>query len=512
MQEMESIVYLYAGSNTSWAFNKIFNNKDALELDISWALSVKDAKAVVLSCCRDDKRFFEERCSSDVKLRILDDITDLSILKDMVDCAAEYKVDTVIYTKADKPFLDVSLTEKLLEYHEKYMAEYTFADGYPVGFAPEVINAGTLNILTEFALKKEVYDSFIFDLISKDINSYEVETYIAPKDYRYLRLDFSCSTKSKYLSCVNLYNAAVKKSIDFNVSSLSDLSEKDSDIQCTVPAFYNVQICSSYNSKGIYNPYLEDSSLKDMDYDLFCNFLHQSEMLSKSAVVSLSAWGEPLLHKDFIPFVKAVCDIKDFFVLIETDGTLVTEELVKNICDVCGENAKKIIWIVYLDAYTELMYKKIRKDGDYQRAKDSIPLLVKYFGSNVYPQFTRMNDNEEELESFYRFYHEKSSPSKGNVIIQKYDNFCGLLPDKKPADLSPVHRYPCWHLKRDMVILCNGDVPYCKDQMDKNIIGNVFDLGVAEVWFKQRAMVIEHIRENYNDKCRNCDECYTFNF
>jgi spiro-SPASM protein len=118
-----------------------------------------------------------------------------------------------------------------------------------------------------------------------------------------------------------------------------------------------------------------------------------------------------------------------------------------------------------------------------------------------------MNENEAQLEAFYRHYKEK-----GNVLIQKYDHYCGRLPDRKPADLSPLERRFCWHQMRDMVILLDGAVPLCKeDAIDTKAAPNVFDPasgGIAGIWDKLGAGA----RLDSLPICKDCDEYYTFNF
>jgi spiro-SPASM protein len=109
-----------------------------------------------------------------------------------------------------------------------------------------------------------------------------------------------------------------------------------------------------------------------------------------------------------------------------------------------------------------------------------------------------MNENEDQLEAFYRTFKER-----GNLIIQKYDWFCGKLPDRRPADLSPLDRNHCWHLLRDMVILVDGSVPVCRECVLDGILGNVFTDGIDVAW-KRGGKTIE--------LCKECDEYYTFNF
>ena len=159
-------------------------------------------------------------------------------------------------------------------------------------------------------------------------------------------------------------------------------------------------------------------------------------------------------------------------------------------------------------------YKNNRKylENAFEKSVEAVLKLCAVLPNCVYPQFVRMNQNEEELELFFRYWNEKSNASNGNLIIQKYDDFAGLLPECKPADLSPLERNVCWHLRRDFTILLNGDVPSCKTCLFDQINGNVFESSLEEIWQKNNSLIEEQIKNNYNKRCGKCDEYYTFNF
>ena len=449
-----------------------------------------------------------------------------------------FSADDVVYSSADRPFLDRGLTNELLESHRKYISEYTFADGYPYGFSPEIINSGTLKILSAFASEthKELGElpasnECIFNVMKADINSFEIESVIAPKDFRMLRFDFSCSQKRNFVACQKLYTNALKNEIPLTAKSLSELAENCTEVHQTLPAFYNIQISENCLANPFYNPYpkafknkfgffpfeKENPNPKDMTLEKFNFLVEQISSFSEDAVIGLSAWGEPLLNKNFSEFVEIVLRYKNLSVLVETDGILVTEQLASKIFEISERSGKRkngaenVTWIVSIDSFTEDMYNKIFSNGNFNSAVNSILALNKFFPTSVYPQFTRMNENEDELEKFYRFWHSKDSPSVGKVIIQKYNDFCKLLPSRKPADLSPLERNVCWHLKRDMTILCTGDVPLCRQFLFSSI-GNVFDEGVENIWKKYFDEVQNQLEKKYGEKCKDCDEYYTFNF
>ena len=99
-----------------------------------------------------------------------------------------------------------------------------------------------------------------------------------------------------------------------------------------------------------------------------------------------------------------------------------------------------------------------------------------------------------------------------NLIIQKYSNYCKTLPDRKPTDLSPIERNPCWHLRRDMTIRSDGNVVVCKEKFADGFVGNVFNEDLNTIWQQFTPLVEEQIRQEYSKKCGDCDEYYTFNF
>ena len=182
--------------------------------------------------------------------------------------------------------------------------------------------------------------------------------------------------------------------------------------------------------------------------------------------------------------------------LIETDGLLVTEEVASKIAEAASAKNAEINWIVYLDSVEKSVYAKIHNcdESDFEKALASIPLLEKHFESHVYPQFMRMKTNEAQLESFYRSWKEKESPSRGELIIQKYNSVCLSLPDLKSADLSPVNRLPCWHLRRDMTILADGTVPFCFQLSFDMNAGNILSDGIENVWAKFGEILKNHLQ------------------
>ena len=508
---MKSIVILYKSQN-DYQQLPLFNGKDALTLT---------------------KQAFEGiDCLKNVEIKTIEGAKSLGdVLELMCEAAKNAQAENVVFSYADCPFINKNLTEKILDAHIKYKAEYTFADGYPYGFSPEVINAGTLNILKELSkttqngLGQKLMDrESLFNLIKTDINSFEIETVLADTDWRLYRFAFHCGKYENYSACRSLFE--VKNTDD--VEELSKLASENPHIIKTVPGFYNIQICDGINADSIYLPYKSAYEAKNklspvnnknnMSYENFSRLIEKINDFSKEAVIGLSAWGEPLNHPDFAKIIEKVLSYKGLSVFIETDGFNVTEEIAACLGKI-NENAcnrtngwKKLMVAVTMDSVTEEKYEELHGCKGLQKAKNAVEMLEKYIPGCVYPMFTRINQNEPELEAFFRFWNEKDSPSKGECIIQKYDNFAGLLPEWKPADLSPLDRNVCWHIRRDMTIYSNGDVPLCRTCLYENIGGNVFEQSLEEIWKKSDDLIKDHMNNKFNNKCGKCDEWYTFNF
>ncbi|MBR5402574.1 MAG: spiro-SPASM protein [Treponema sp.] len=496
---MKSIVVLFDEKN-KYENEKVFDGKSAIEL------------------CN------QAASTLGFKVETVSNLTDIASLFDcLASICTQNSSDSVIFSFADCPFLNKELTQELLDTHFEYKAEYTFAEGYPDGFAPEVLDSGTVKILAELAHttaeqtgKKKITRSAVMDLIKTDINSFEVETVLAPVDWRLFRFNFNCSKKENFIACTKLYELTGGK------GSAADLSKQAAEcpaILKTVPAFYNLQLAQKCSGKCSYCPYPQavkalsgngpEACNGIMDTKKALDLIEQIEKYSGEAVIGLSAWGECFNHPDLYKIIEKILSYEGLSVFIEADGNSIPQDFADKLAALT-RNAKertngwqKVMVVVSMDGFTEQTCKALRgNDFDLQKAVEAVTALENKVPGCIYPQFVRMNQNETELESFFRYWNEKTNPSHGNFIIQKHNNFAGLLKNEEPADLSPLDKNPCWHIRREITVLYNGDCPSCYCRVLGNITGNVFEEGIDAVWKKM-------------DKelgCGGCDEFYTFNF
>jgi spiro-SPASM protein len=143
---------------------------------------------------------------------------------------------------------------------------------------------------------------------------------------------------------------------------------------------------------------------------------------------------------------------------------------------------------------------------------------------DAYVQAVRTAGDEDDIEKFYRYWKEAAPSGAGNIIIQKYDDFCGARRKMQASDLSPVERQPCWHLMRDMPVLLDGTVPRCRedlslfDGVNDKILGNVFSDSLDTIWSRGEKFYVQQCalagskEPEYQGSCAGCDEYYTYNF
>ena len=219
----------------------------------------------------------------------------------------------------------------------------------------------------------------------------------------------------------------------------------------------------------------------------------------------MSLWGEPALHPAILDVARAALSHPGVDLVIETSGVGWQPGVLRRFRDSLD---RQPTWIVSLDAATEDMYRKLRGNGFAEATRTAEELLT-LFPARTWVQAVRMKENEEDLDVFYRAWRAKTE----NVIVQKYDTFAGFLPDRTVADLSPLKRFPCWHLKRDMAILLDGTVPLCREDLRAETpLGNAFTEDLATVWSRAHDIYRGHVDGRYPALCARCDEYYTYNY
>ncbi len=451
------------------------------------------------------KMFINEKIDS--KVPLLEENRQDFLLKIMAEEAASSGCDLCFYFYGDTPLLDGDVFGRMYENHRKYYADYSFADGYPLGLVPEIISPAALGELHKLIpeKKEEIQRDSLFSWIQKDINSFDIETSISPVDLRMKRITLATDSKVNFLQLKSFMEQGILTAGDF-----MEAGESLEDFCRTLPVYFQLQISSVYIQSPSYGPSRELSGEgKDeavfMDLGEVLELCRRIEDYSPQARVSLSLRGEPAAHPEIFTILARLLEETSLHYLIETSGCGWS-------CQEEGSSpvfrSRRIDWIVYLDALEPRLYRRLRGPGQ-EEALAFTEHLLEVNPRHTWVQAVRMLENEDDLEGFYRHWKKKTD----HVIIQKYDHFCGLLPQRKVTDLSPLNRCPCWHLKREMAILADGKVVLCQEDLHNTVsLGNWHKETLEEIWEKGRPFMEEQEQGVYRGICGNCDEYYCYNF
>ncbi|MEX2442869.1 MAG: spiro-SPASM protein [Alkalispirochaeta sp.] len=431
----------------------------------------------------------------------------------------------VILASLDAPFFDVALARYLHTLHRQAWCDYTFGDGFPTGYAVEVLRRGTLSSLGQLAASgnQQWTRSFVFDALSSDINAFDVETEAATEDLALLRLSLTVDTRGNFILCRRLVERGVTDPTDphpipdpaherydhRDIPILAMLRD-DFKLRRTLPYYYHVQVTNEMAQRPSYLPWGDPqldvrdpgagSALAPEDWD---RLIRQIARVTPEAVVSIGYRGEPGLHPELPRLIEILERHPGLQLYIETSGVGWHNTSVFAL-----QSSSVTAVIVELDTVDPERYRELRGE-EFSEAMGFIERLQELIPGRIYAQATRMKDTEWELQSFFRHWDVAEGVTP---LIQKYNSWAGRLPDRGVMDLSPLDRIPCWHLQRDMVIRKNGDVPRCFQDVDGDgHRGNVLSQGIETVWERGTQEFIDHSRGTLPSICEKCDEYYTFN-
>jgi spiro-SPASM protein len=458
--------------------------------------------------------------------------------KALLDALAAHAAgcDLTYFAWADCPFLDGALAARLAERHLRYAAEYSYADGWPYGLAPELLSPGTAAILAKIIGDDDgpVERDALFSVIQKDINAFDIETEISPVDLRCHRLNLCADSKRNLLLLRRFAEAAgggAGPAVP-GTAAVERIIAEQPEMLRTLPAFYPIQVYGGCPQSCAWCPYPAVQSggpvTERRDYmepQQFEPLLDKIAAFSGDAVIDLSLWGELALHPHKMELIGMVLARPELALVIETAGLGWNSGELERGAELAAKAAARtdrksplppLSWIVSLDAADPARYKEVRGAG-FAEAVECAKKLFTLFPADAYVQAVRTTGAEDDIEQFYRSWKE-AAPAGASVIIQKYDDFCGALPQKQASDLSPVRRRPCWHIMRDMPILINGAAIRCREDLSAlrgeggGIIGNVFTDSLERIWEGGGRIYLEQCGQRYEGMCAGCDEYYTYNF
>lgn len=466
-----------------------FNNKSSVELILEEAKKNGFDRFIFI-------QFYEQsNLPDEVSVVTINSRKPADILKAIFDVTINSEF--VVIVDADSPFYDAVFINNMIDRHSKYLADYTYALGYPDGISPVVIKRDIIKELIELVKNDDVEkEDYLFYSISKEINSFDIETFVAPFDVRLYRVSFGCKDEGERVLTKAFYdmfgnNISYDKVVEYIKNNLDQLY--------TIPYFIILELTNFSSVKNTYYPCDFEKSCIDKEFAK--NIVEYFSHLNDNIYILLGGVGEPLEHSDFFDILNTVLS-NNAKAIIETDGYLLNEEFLGRLSSLNKDN---IIFVLRYDAYSDEVYSKVHPEADFNKVKQAYALL-KNSGFKVYRQIIRMNENESDIENFVK------NKDMDDIIIRKFSTFCGVLQDKKVVDLAPLKRIPCFHLRREVFIKSDNTFSPCFYSRSKEIIASIKNIDISDIVKKMKILYKDNALARYLDCCKECDDYYTFNF
>jgi len=427
-------------------------------------------------------------------------IDDVNFWKELFE---KTKSENIAIIRSDAPFIDSAVIEDMISIHIDNMAEYTYSENLPEGLRCDIISS---NLMNEIPPMSEETLS-LSQIIKGNINRFDVELYYKGPDIRDKRLSFlSSSLRDKKI----MENLIQLNGSTPSYEEIKELIENNPESLFIGPSYIETEITGACDAdcQFCYRKTL-DNEHEHMDKDLFKKIITDMKEFDLPYSLCFGGSGEPLQHPHFYEIIdEALKEPLCSQIIVETNGIKADA----NYASLVSRNeSKKITTIVNLSASSAEAYEALYGIGAYEDIVKNCKAIDENASGSIYLQILKINETEKDLDVYYDLWEPTGIP----IILQKQNTWLGKTEDKRYSDLTPLERTPCWHLQRDLFILSDGTIAYCKQDVEgKNKSGSIADETLLEIWSKQK----EEFLNNYKGKlpsspnCKECDEWYTFNF
>ncbi|HMV45414.1 MAG TPA: spiro-SPASM protein [Leptospiraceae bacterium] len=426
-------------------------------------------------------------------------------LPESISGDADFDETFFAYFIGISPLISIELTQTLVQRHIRYLAQYSYSENLPKGIVPFFVSREFVSTLPE------KIPATVHDYLVKNLNNYDVEIFFQEPDLRQYRLDFSLSDP-RSLKTSDFF---LKKNPDLEYKELLTMILENPNGFRLFPSYIEMEIYRGCDYKCSFCPRQFISNERDgelMSLVFVEKFLKDLESsFPYPLTFCFGGMGEPLLHPDFSSILAAILNYPHTKELILETALYSNLDSLKEGLKLAGENQKKLNLIINLTTLDSNQYKSI-----YQSELNPNDILEKISHlssvmspSNLHVQMIKMKEVEEEIENYFNHFEKKGI----NVILQKYNRYAGLMPEKRVSDLTPIHREFCWHLNRDVYINSDGNVAICRQDFN-HPIGNLNTESIFTIWEKGMRIFTESLKGNHDKTmapCLNCDEWYTFN-
>jgi len=239
-----------------------------------------------------------------------------------------------------------------------------------------------------------------------------------------------------------------------------------------------------------------------MDFRFYQSLIDQGAE-SGLCSVKLNYLGEPLLHPDVVQQVKYAKDKGLLDVMLNTNGTLLTEEISRQLLDA---GLDKIFFS--FDSHRPEEYEAIRLGADFNQVVENIKTFVRIKNSN----------GHRHTETRISMVLHRQEEEKFRALIAMWEGIVdtigfGYYVERDPAKIKaedPVEGFICAQPWQRMFVMVDGAViPCCVDEQREYILGNARKDFLVDIWKGERLAALReaHARRHY-ERIPLCRKCY----
>lgn len=412
--------------------------------------------------------------------------------------------DTILFFDGLMPLFDGELFKEMYSEHYHFLSAYTLSDNVPPGFLPDIISR---DFVSDHLQNHSMSD--IPAYVISNLEKLDAEVFFRLPDMRPYRLDFTTrNSRSRDLLCKSLER---NKVLDYK--SLASFIANNSDLLHINPSYIELEISTKSMLKPVFYPDIKSrqNTPEFISKEVVDEILKGiSTLYENDVTVSLSGPGEPLFHPDCVSIIqRLLADSNTAKVIVETYGVDINENILLQLAEL--KRAKDIIIILRMSAMSQNVYKEVYGYDGFDSVMETVDKLEKgKWPFDMYVEMFRINEVMEEIPLFF----ERFEQSRFKPLLQKYNRYIDLLPERRISDLTPLKQDFCWHLSRDFYIAVNGSVPLCKQDFYLKTGQSLFEQSFREIWdsrvdYHRLSVAGDH--EGIPMPCLQCDEWYTFN-
>lgn len=237
-----------------------------------------------------------------------------------------------------------------------------------------------------------------------------------------------------------------------------------------------------------------------MSLRLWKKIMDETAEKSPRTVIWPAIMGESLTAGENFLEMLEYAVFKRLPVVWNTNALLLSDSWIERVMNL---DLREII--VGLDAATPETYGKIRRGGDFGKARENVEKMLRFSGRNtrITVQFITQDANKAETEEFKAFWL-----AKGAVVKIRPRLGWGDGVDAPDLILEQNERMgPCPWLMRTVSIHWNGKVAQCDGDWDqKHAAGDLNTSALEEIW---KGELAERRRKHRNgdfdfEPCKNC--------